>query len=93
MRGGDFTHDHDHAGRAAALAGHSAVGVVRHDFIQHGVGDAVAHLVRVALGDGLRCEQVLTHGSLLPSFSGRSRCGSRLLPSAEPSARPAGRRP
>ena len=43
------------------LARDPAVRVLLEDRVEHRVGDLVAHLVRVALGDRLRRERVRTH--------------------------------
>ena len=60
--GGDLAHDVDEAGGCAGLAGHTGVGVVGQDLVEDGVGDLVADLVGMALGDGLRSKQtVLCH--------------------------------
>jgi len=51
--------DHHQAGVDQALAGHATGRVGLHDRVQDAVGDLVADLVGVPLGDGLRREQVL----------------------------------
>ena len=57
--GGDLAEDHDQAGRGGRLAGDPGARVLADDRVQDGVGDLVAHLVRVAFGDRLGGEQVL----------------------------------
>ena len=60
--GGNLAHDVDEAGGCAGLAGHAGIGVVSQNLVEDGVGDLVADLVGMALGDGLRSKQtVLCH--------------------------------
>ena len=47
----------DHAGGGSGLAGHVGIGVLTDDGVQHSVGNLVADLVGMALGDGFRGEQ------------------------------------
>ena len=62
---GDLTgHDHE-AGVDQALAGDAPGGVVPHHRVEDAVGDLVADLVRVPLGDRLGGEQVLVFGKSL----------------------------
>jgi hypothetical protein len=61
----DLAGDHRHAGVDQRLAGDPALGVPRHDGVEDRVGDLVADLVGVALGDGLGREQVLALGERL----------------------------
>jgi hypothetical protein len=62
--GRDLAGDQDEAGVDQALAGDPPFGVVAHDGIEDAVGDLVADLVRMALGDRLGGEQVLAFGEL-----------------------------
>ena len=55
--GGDLAHHQHHAGGGAALAGDVGVGVLGEDGVEHGVGDLVADLVGMALGDGFGSKQ------------------------------------
>ena len=57
--GGDLAHHQHHAGGGAAFAGHMGVGVLGEDGVEHGVGDLVADLIGMALGDGFRRKQSL----------------------------------
>ena len=54
--GGDLAHNVDQARRSAGLAGHAAVGILFQNGVQHGIGDLVADLVGMPLGDGFRGE-------------------------------------
>jgi hypothetical protein len=47
------------AGLDQGLAGDAGARVLREDGVEHGVGDLVGDLVRVAFGDGLGGEQLL----------------------------------
>ena len=51
--GGDFAADDDDVGFGVALAGDAAELVLREAGVQHGIGNGVANLVRVAFADGL----------------------------------------
>jgi hypothetical protein len=55
----DLAKDHHQARRRGRLAGHPGVGILADDGVKDGVGDLVAHLVRMALGHRLGGEQVL----------------------------------
>ena len=57
--GGDLAGDDHEAGVDQRLAGDAAGRVVREHGVEHAVGDLVADLVRMPLGDGLGGEQVL----------------------------------
>ena len=57
--GGDLTHDMDHAGRGAGLAGHAGLGVVGQDLVEDGIGDLIADLVGMSLGNGLGSKQMM----------------------------------
>ena len=59
--GGDLAHNVDQTGGSAGLAGHAGIGVVGQDLVQDSIGDLVADLVRMSLGDGLRSKQVSCH--------------------------------
>ena len=59
--GGDLAHNVDQTGGSAGLAGHAGIGIVGQDLVQDGIGDLVADLVRMSLGDGLRSKQVSCH--------------------------------
>ena len=59
--GGNLAHDVDQTGGSAGLAGHAGIGVVGQDLVQDRIGDLVADLVRMSLGDGLRSKQVSCH--------------------------------
>ena len=60
--GGDFAGDHYQVLAGHGFAGHAAHGVHGEGGVQHGVGNLVAHLVGVALGDRLGGEQVPGRG-------------------------------
>ena len=49
---GDLAHDVNKAGGDGRLAGHAAVGVFFKDRVEHRIGDLVADLVGMPLGDG-----------------------------------------
>src|SRR4029079_12565951 len=55
----DLAENEDETGRRRGLAGDAGVRVVADDRVEDRVGDLVAHLVGMALGDGFRGEQVL----------------------------------
>ena len=57
----DLAHDQHHAGRAAGLAGHTAIRVMLHDLVEHCVRDAVAHFIGMAFRDRFRSEEYLAH--------------------------------
>ena len=59
--GGDLAHNVDQTGGSAGLAGHAGIGIVGQDLVQDRIGDLVADLVRMSLGDGLRSKQVSCH--------------------------------
>ena len=65
--GGDLAHDMDQAGGGAGLAGHAAVGILLEDRIQNRVGDLVADLIGMSLGNGFRSKQMSCHGFFLLS--------------------------
>ena len=76
--GGDLAGDEGEAGGHQGLAGHPAHRVLGDQGVEDGVGDLVGDLVGVALGHGLRGEEVtavLCHSCLDPSrpprFAGR----------------------
>ena len=54
--GRDLAGDDNHSGLAEHLAGDARLGVVADDLVDDGVGDLVAHLVGMPLGDGFRGE-------------------------------------
>ena len=60
--GGDLAHDVDQAGGGAGLAGHAAVGILLEDRVQNRVGDLVADLIGMSLGNGFRSKQMSCHG-------------------------------
>ena len=51
--GGDLAGDDDEPGRDQRLAGDAPLGIGGENGVEHGVGDLVGHLVRMALGDRL----------------------------------------
>ena len=59
-----LAHDVDKAGGGRRLAGDAALGVGGKDGVEHGVGDLVADLIGMPLGDGFGCEKIMTHSSL-----------------------------
>ncbi len=65
--GRDLAGDDRHAGVDQRLAGDPALRVLGHDRVEDAVGDLVADLVRMALGDRLGGEQVLALGERLCS--------------------------
>ena len=67
--GGDFAHNHHHAGGGEGFAGHTGHGIALQDGVQHRVADLVAHFVGMPLGNGFRGKQ-LSHGNTAP-FTGR----------------------
>ena len=58
---GYLAHYHDHAGRAAALAGNSAVLILGEDSVKDCVGDLVADLIGMSASYGFGCEKVVCH--------------------------------
>ena len=54
---------HDETCLGQRLTGYPAVDVILKNRIQHGIGDLVAHLVRVAFGHGFGGKQVIRHFS------------------------------
>ena len=54
--GGDLAHNVDQARGGTGFAGHAAIGVLLQDRVQDGIGDLVADLIGMPLGDGLGCE-------------------------------------
>ena len=66
--GGDLAHDHDHAGGGEGLTGHMGGGIAGQDIVQNGVGNLVAYLVGMPLGNGLRGKYAMTH-SVVPFLS------------------------
>ena len=60
--GGDFAHDHHHAGGGAGFAGHAGHGILSQDRVQHRVGYLVAQLVGMAFGDGFGSKE-FAHGA------------------------------
>ena len=68
--GGDLAHDVDHAGRGTGLAGHAGLGVVGQDLVEDGIGDLIADLVGMSLGNGLGSKQtMLCHKIFLHSVA------------------------
>src|SRR5690606_21924726 len=65
-RGGDLAGDDRHAGLDHGLAGHARALVLGQDGVQHGVGDLVGDLVRVAFGDRLGGEKRAGHRPYIP---------------------------
>ena len=63
---GHFAHDQRHAGGGDALAGHAGHGVLGQNCVKNAVGDLVAHLVGMPLGDGFGGENTLCHGCFVP---------------------------
>ena len=60
--GRDFTAHHHQVALGVGLAGHAAARVLRQAGVQHGIGNGIAHFVRVAFADGLgRKDVVLAH--------------------------------
>ena len=59
--GTDLAHHVDKTGGHGGLAGHTAVGVVFQDGVQHRVGDLVADLIGMPLGDGLGSKERMAH--------------------------------
>ena len=59
--GGDFSHNHDHAGGSGNLAGYAAHRILPHNFIQNGIGNLVADLVRMPFGNGFRSKKAFIH--------------------------------
>ena len=95
----DLARHDDEAGVHERLAGHAPVRVVAQDGVEHAVGDLVGDLVGMALGDGLRGEQVLVVGVLAHGIWRNSsavvsvvRAGSWATVSARRLARGRGRR-
>ncbi len=75
LLGGGKAHlsaDHHPVGRREGLAGDASLGFLGEESVEHGVGDAVADLVGVALGDGFRGEDVI--------LAGHERCSIRDTP-------------
>jgi hypothetical protein len=66
--GGDFAGDDRHAGLDHGFAGNAGARVLREDRVEHGIGDLVGHLVRMAFGDRFGGEQVAGHRVYILSF-------------------------
>ena len=72
--GGDLAHDVHKSGRGRGLAGHAAVGVLRQNGVQHGIGNLVADLVGMALRHGFGGEKIVScHSCPSPFFAVPSR--------------------
>ena len=54
--GGDLTHNVDQARRGAGLAGHAAMGILLQNRVQNGIGDLIADLIGMSLGNGFGCK-------------------------------------
>ena len=72
----------DHVRGGGHLAGHMGQGIEPQRLIQDGVGDAVAHLVRMAFGNALRCK--IRNNMAIPVtiliervLSGQARCKNK----------------
>ena len=65
---GDLAGDHDHAGLRERFAGHPALRIFSQVSIEDGIGNLIAHLVRMTFRDGLRGEKVIvrSHFNLPP---------------------------
>ena len=63
--GGDLPHHVDQAGGHRGLTGHPGLGVLGQNGVQHRVGDLVADLVGVPLGDRFGSKQSLCHSVFL----------------------------
>ena len=60
---GDFAADDDEVGLGVGFAGDAAELVLREAGVQHGIGNGVAHFVRMAFADGLGGkDKVFAHG-------------------------------
>ncbi len=68
--GGDFPHHKYHARGGNGLTGHPGLGILLQNCVQNGIGDLVAYLVRMPLGDGFRCKNTFCH-TYIPLFSGQ----------------------
>src|SRR6185437_13265032 len=64
--GGDLAGDDRHAGLDHGFAGHARARVLRDDRVEHGIGDLVGDLVRMAFGDRFGGEQVVGHRGIYP---------------------------
>src|SRR5690606_838717 len=64
--GGDLAGHHGHAGLHQGFHGDAGVGVLLEQGVQDRIGDLVAHLVGMALGDGLGREQSCFSHGLFP---------------------------
>lgn len=75
-RCGDFPGNKHHPGRDAGFTGYPASRVLIQHFIQNGVRNAVTYLVRMSLGHGLRCKQLLHAFSSVFFLSSWWRCAA-----------------
>ena len=57
--GGDFAGDDRHAGLDHRFAGHARALVLREDRVEHGIGNLVGDLVRMAFGNGFGGEEIV----------------------------------
>ena len=74
----DLAADHDPVGRREGLGGHPRLGLLREQGVEDGVGNAIAYLVRMPLGDGFRGEGIVlaaAHGGA--PIDGHAPSGSR----------------
>ena len=65
---GDLAHDVHETGRGRRLAGDAARRVLLEDRVEHGVGDLVADLVGMSLGDGFGSEKIMAHKRVSPEY-------------------------
>ena len=79
----DLAHDVDEARGNAGLAGDAAVGILLEDRVEHRVGDLVADLVGMPLGDGFGGEKIMAHKHVSPevvcSFRQAPPCPARAI--------------
>ena len=66
--GADLAHDVQQARGGGGLAGHTAVGVLGQDGVQHRVGDLVADLIGMSLGHRFGRKEIMTHTHILLVF-------------------------
>ena len=59
--GADLAHDVDKAGGNGGFAGHAALGVLLQDGVQHSVGNLVADLIGMPLGNGFGSKEIVAH--------------------------------
>src|SRR5215510_3248156 len=86
--GGDLARHHHEAGGEERLARDAARGILGQDGVQDRIGDLIGDLVRMALGHGLRSEQILLTPHRNSSSGGEYGAGGLTTHSGQPSMAP-----